>query len=582
MESTGTHAEVLALLFLIAAGVQGKFLEPLKPITSLRSLAETQTRFPCHYKVEAGESVVQVTWSKELPDGSKDQIITAHFTDGQTEFGRYSRRVRFESNSPTENSALLLPNTEVSDEGTYTCHISTFPNGNFERRITLTVWSLPISSLDSHPLVEGQQFSVVASCRAVGRPLPLLSWDTDLPGKTQNRSSEGGAVSTHYSLHPLRSMNGKKLDCLVWHPGLKEPRRIPNRLVVQYPPDAIISSSPEHLYVGLKEAELLCKSKGNPEPQQITWTRRGGALPAGVSVIGGKLVFERALRSNDSGIYECVVNNSVGVGKTEYTLEMTEKSELMSIIAGDNLLLIVICASAGAVVLILVIVVLLIHRRHRHKTRRLQMQLSEKTEEINSLSRQASFRRLNSVSTDPRVQAEEFVLRIDSRLKNSKLSLERPIYKGSQSTLGGKWGHVEEVELDELGRPVIWHDGEVSLRGGEMDGEKEERRRRVELYLKTSNMSLDSGLPSSLVPMKAQQDDGSREPDLGHLQEGHSPPEDDWALTQSVVEEQEDDEDGSSIQITEALNNHFYYRNGFLRPKPNSNAVLLHPSQQLI
>jgi len=82
--------------------------------------------------------------------------------------------------------------------------------------------------------------------------------------------------------------------------------------------------------------------------------------------------------------------------------------------------------------------------------------------------------------------------------------------------------------------------------------------------------------------MKAQQDDGSREPDLGHLQEGHSPPEDDWALTQSVVEEQEDDEDGSSIQITEALNNHFYYRNGFLRPKPNSNAVLLHPSQQII
>ena len=67
---------------------------------------------------------------------------------------------------------------------------------------------------------------------------------------------------------------------------------------------------------------------------------------------------------------------------------------------------------------------------------------------------------------------------------------ERPIYRGSQSTLGGKWGHAEEVELDELGRPVIWHDGEVSLRGGEMDGEKEERRRRVELYLKTSNMSL--------------------------------------------------------------------------------------------
>lgn len=44
--------------------------------------------------------------------------------------------------------------------------------------------------------------------------------------------------------------------------------------------------------------------------------------------------------------------------------------------------------------------------------------------------------------------------------------------------------------MDELGRPVIWPDGIESLRGQEMDGEKEERRRRVESYLKNSNMSL--------------------------------------------------------------------------------------------
>lgn len=42
--------------------------------------------------------------------------------------------------------------------------------------------------------------------------------------------------------------------------------------------------------------------------------------------------------------------------------------------------------------------------------------------------------------------------------------------------------------MDELGRPVVWHDGRESLR--EIDGEKEERRRRVESYLKNSNMSL--------------------------------------------------------------------------------------------
>ncbi|XP_073346733.1 nectin-4 [Pagrus major] len=571
MELTGQRTKSLALLLLVVVGVQGVFVKPPQPVTSLRSLAESETRLPCRYQVEAGEKVVQVTWFKELPDGGKDQIITAHFTDGHTEFGRYSGRVRFESGTPTEDSTLLIPSTEESDDGSYTCHISTFPNGNFERHITLTVWILPISSLEPVSLVEGQSYRVAASCRAVGRPLPRLSWDTDLPGQSTNRSKEGGSVSSYYSLHPLRSMNGKKLDCLVWHPGLSQPRRISNHLVVQYPPDAKISTSTEEWIVGLDKAELVCSSGGNPTPQNITWTRQGGALPDGASAVGGKLVFGRPLRLNDSGVFECVVRSSVGIGKAEYMLTVTATPRT----GGppiDNQLLIIIGASAGALVMLLIIIVLLVNRHHRHKNKKLEMELSEKTEEINSLSRQASFRRLNSVSTDPRVQPEDYaLLRVDSRMKNSEMSLERPIYKGSQSTLGGKWGPPGGVEVDELGRPVVWHDG-----GAEMDREKEERRRRVESYLKSSNMSLDSGLPSSLVPVKAQQDDGvgTRDPELGHLREGDSP--------QSVAEEHEDDEDSGSYQLSEALTNHFYFSNGVLRPKPHSNAILLHPRGQII
>uniref|UniRef100_UPI0037E9624E nectin-4 isoform X2 n=1 Tax=Semicossyphus pulcher TaxID=241346 RepID=UPI0037E9624E len=573
MELSGQRATCLALLLLIAVSVQGAFVEPPQPVTSLRSMAESQTRLPCWYQVEAGEKVVQVTWFKELPDGNKEHIITAHFRDGHTEFGRYSGRVRFEGGSPTENSALLIPSTEESDEGSYTCHISTFPNGNFERHITLTVWILPISSLEPVLLVEGQSYRVAASCRAVGLPPPRLTWDTDLPGQSTNRTNVGGSVSSYYSLHPLRSMNGKKLDCLVWHPGLEQPRRISNSLVVQYPPDAAISAGTDDWFAGLEKAELVCSSGGYPKPENITWTRRGGALPDGASVIGGRLEFGRALRMNDSGVYECVVRNNVGVGKTEYILTVKETSKQTLPI--DNQLLIIIGASAGALVMVLVIVVLLVNRYHRHRNKKLERELNEKTEEINSFSRQASFRRLNSVSTDPRVPAEDYaMLRVDSRMKNSEMSLERPIYRGSQSTLEGKWGPAGGVEVDELGRPVVWHDGRESLRGAEMDGEKEERRRRVESYLKSSNMSL------------AQQDEGvgPREPDLGHLREGDSPPEEEWAPTQSPTENErdDDDEDSSSYQISEALTNHFYYSNGVLRPRPHSNAILLHPRGQII
>lgn len=49
----------------------------------MRSLAEEETVLPCHYAPAADVQVVQVTWYKETAD-VKEQIITAHNTNGQT------------------------------------------------------------------------------------------------------------------------------------------------------------------------------------------------------------------------------------------------------------------------------------------------------------------------------------------------------------------------------------------------------------------------------------------------------------------------------------------------------------------
>lgn len=60
----------------------------------------------------------------------------------------------------------------------------------------------------------------------------------------------------------------------------------------------------------------------------------------------------------------------------------------------------------------------------------------------------------------------------------------------THSTLGGRWG-TGDVELDELGRPVIWCEGSDIPGGAEVDGGKEAQRNRVESYVKSSsNMSL--------------------------------------------------------------------------------------------
>lgn len=92
--------------------------------------------------------------------------------------------------------------------------------------------AIPISSLEPLTLVEGQSYRKAALCRSIARPPPRLSWDTQLNGQSTNRSTDNGAVTSHYSLHPLRAMNGMKLDCLVWHPTSQSPRRLKNNLVV--------------------------------------------------------------------------------------------------------------------------------------------------------------------------------------------------------------------------------------------------------------------------------------------------------------------------------------------------------------
>ncbi|KAG9330654.1 hypothetical protein JZ751_023430 [Albula glossodonta] len=321
----------LFLLGAIGVSVDTEFVEP-PPSFSLRSLAEGSTRLPCLFQVQDEDQVVQVTWNREKPDGTKEPIITAHRTEGHTEFGRFSGRVQFESSDPMRNAALIIRSTEVSDEGTFICHISTFPSGNFERQLFLSVWTTPISSLDPVEMVEGQSYRVAATCRSVARPPPHLSWDTDLPGQSQNRSSEGGAVSTYFSLHPLRSMNGKRLDCLVWHSSLEKPRRITNRLVVHFPPDAAVRGYDGNWFVGLEGVSLMCDSGGNPKPQTFTWSRRGQTLPDSVSVKNNTLQFEQPLAVTDSGIYECVAQNSVGTSKAEVEISVSEQEQK----AGDG------------------------------------------------------------------------------------------------------------------------------------------------------------------------------------------------------------------------------------------------------
>ncbi|XP_024290406.2 nectin-4 isoform X2 [Oncorhynchus tshawytscha] len=593
----GGLTPLLWILWSFIAVVQGDFVEP-SPSYTLNSLAEAETRLPCQFKVEVGQVVVQVTWTKEKADGTKDQIITVHHTDGHTEFGQYSGRVRFSSRKPTVDSSLIIMNTVESDEGMYNCHISTFPSGNFERQLSLTVWTTPISSLDPVILVEGQSFQLAASCRSVARPPPHLSWDTELPGQSHNRSLEGGSVSTHFSLHPLRSMDGKRLDCLVKHPALKGPRRITNNLVVHYPPNSEISGFDQNWYAGLEEAALSCVSGGNPKPQSFNWTRKGGDLPEGVTTGNGSLLFNRPLVLTDAGIYQCVAMNSVGADNAEVEITVTELPQKQA--SFDSLLMVIVGGVAGVLLLVMIIIVISVTRHHKRKNKKLSRELTVRKEEISTLSRQASFRKMNSVSMDTRGQTEEDIpLRVEGTLRTSLSSVvEQGRIRESRSTLVGSGG------LDYLGRPVLYNSSRRGRESRAMDRE-EENRLRVESNEQNSTMSLSVELlrsltSSAIIPMEwglhIRQGPGSRNthsplscnnPPITDDEDEDEGVEGEWEtcprmspLDQGKSEDQDSKTNSSQISEVEfGLNPHFQQNNGTLRPKPlpkyQPNGILL-------
>lgn len=477
----------LCLCGLQISGVQGEFLD-VPPGEAVRSLAEEETVLPCVYQPTSDETTVQVTWSKEKRDGSKEQIILAHHLNGQTAFGAWSQRVRFKNSSPTVDSSLVILGTEVGDAGTYTCEISTFPLGNFEKEMSLTVWTIPISSLEPVVLVEGT-YATAATCRSTAQPSPQLSWDTELTGQSTNRTYDNGVVTSQYSLYPLRSMNLKKLDCLVWHGSFKSPKRLSNKLVVHYPPHAEIKGYKDDWHQGLENAALKCVSGGNPAPHHFTWLRDGAELPEGVSPQpDGTLLFERPLSLSDGGVYQCVAKNSIGIGKAEQ--EVTIQESLKQVWPFENWLMIVVGAAAGGLLLLMLIVIISVTCHHKRSNKKLKRELTQKKEEISTLSRQASIRRMNSVSTDARGATEENIpLRVEGTLRTSLSSLgEQGYCRDSRSTISGRGG-IGGVAVDYLGRPVL-HNNSRRLRERLLLEQNEESRLRVENYVRNSNLSL--------------------------------------------------------------------------------------------
>ncbi|KAM4014138.1 nectin-4 [Anomaloglossus baeobatrachus] len=361
----------------------------------------------CFYEAQEQEKVTQVIWSKKVMNGQSMQIAILNTEFGAHVTPEYEGRVKEKSPLKPEDGTIILKNVVQADEGVYQCRVYTFPAGTFEAVVTLKVLVPPLPTLNPGPsLIEGVGLSLAASCTAEGNPAPSLTWETEVSGKNTSHTyshSRSASVTSEFFVVPTRSMHKKLLTCVVSHPVFQQEKRITHLLEVEYLADVTIEGH-DHWFVGKNDAALKCFCDGHPNPQYM-WFRVNGSLPEDVKTEGNRLKFTSPLRAEDAGVYICEAINRVSSRQASIVVTITDseprKVDLVSVS------LVSVAVVTALLVLILVIIVILVNRHHKRKTKR----LSEKIEELSTLSRQTSRRRLNSntASTDTRMQLEEIM-----------------------------------------------------------------------------------------------------------------------------------------------------------------------------
>lgn len=170
-----------------------------------------------------GVKITQVTWQKAT-NGSKQNVAIYNPAMGVSVLAPYRERVEFLRPSFTDGT-IRLSRLELDDEGVYICEFATFPAGNRESQLNLTVMAKPTNWVEGTQAVlrakKGQDDKVlVATCTSAnGKPPSVVSWETRLKGEAEYQEirNPNGTVTviSRYRLVPSREAHQQSLACIV-------------------------------------------------------------------------------------------------------------------------------------------------------------------------------------------------------------------------------------------------------------------------------------------------------------------------------------------------------------------------------
>ncbi|XP_067607419.1 nectin-1 isoform X1 [Pseudorca crassidens] len=277
-----------------------------------------------------GVKITQVTWQKAT-NGSKQNVAIYNPAMGVSVLAPYRERVEFLRPSFTDGT-IRLSRLELEDEGVYICEFATFPAGNRESQLNLTVMAKPTNWIEGAQAVlrarKGQDDKVlVATCTSAnGKPPSVVSWETRLKGEAEYQEirNPNGTVTviSRYRLVPSREAHQQSLACIVnYH---MDRFRESLTLSVQYEPEVTIEGFDGNWYLQRMDVKLKCKADANPPATEYHWTTLNGSLPKGVEAQNRTLFFRGPISYSLAGTYVCEATNPIGTRSGQVEVNITE------------------------------------------------------------------------------------------------------------------------------------------------------------------------------------------------------------------------------------------------------------------
>ncbi|XP_078055230.1 nectin 1b [Mustelus asterias] len=331
--------------------------------------------------------ITQVTWQKAT-NGSKQNIAIFHPTMGLSVLPPYEKRVSFKKPS-LDDATIKLSSLELLDEGVYICEFATFPTGNRESQVNLTVFARPVidAELSPNTITARAGFPgkiVVATCTSAnGKPPGIITWETKVNGETvvkESRNQNGTITMTsQYLLVPSREAHRQPLTCVVNYQMDRTTKVL--MLNVQYEPEVTVEGFDGNWYLNREDVRLTCKADGNPPATNYKWKMLNGSLPVNVEPQNTTLLFKGTVTHELAGTYVCEATNAIGTRSGLVEVNITESPQILpsstsssSSRAGldgsgsSNNTLVIGAVVGGAVLVLLSGVIIFIILRKRQQT----------------------------------------------------------------------------------------------------------------------------------------------------------------------------------------------------------------------